>query len=101
MLAKFEPDFEALNDLSKMFDIMQEQANSFEGTLIIDTDNIKENLENFNTKFETNFSLTTTNEEYQEYFNNEYTNFIQEHLTEKFDYKKHFNDVYLGYAHID
>lgn len=100
-MGEFYAGFDGLNELSEMFDNMQKQANSFEGTLNIDVEKIRENLEKFNIEFETNFSLSTTNEEYQEYFNNEYISFMQEHLTDNFNYKEHFNDVYLGYAYID
>lgn len=100
-MSKFDANIDNLNDLIEMFDNMQNQASSIEGTLTINVLNIKNNLERFNREFETNFSLDTTEDEYQEYFSNEYTSFIQEHLTDNVDCKEHFNSVYLEYAHID
>ena len=100
-MAKFDSNLNSLDELTEMFDNMQKQVNSFKGTLNIDINKIKENLDSFNHDFDTNFSLGTSNEEYQEYFNDEYISFMQEHLTDNVDYKQHFNDVYLGYAHID
>lgn len=100
-MAKFDSNLNSLDELTEMFNNIQNQVDSFEGTLTIDIDNIRENLDSFNSEFDTNFSLNTLVEEYQEYFKDEYISFMQEHLTDIFDYKQHFNDVYLGYAHFD
>lgn len=100
-MSKLNVNFDDLNELSKMFENMQNQANSFDCNIVIYVDNIKKNLNHFNKEFETNFSLNTTDEEYQEYFNDKYISFMQEHLIDNFNYKNHFNDVYVGYAHID
>ena len=100
-MSKLNVNFDGLNELSKMFENMQNQANSFDCNITIYVDNIKKNLDHFNKEFETNFSLNTTDEEYQDYFNDKYISFMQEHLIDDFNYKNHFNDVYVGYAHID
>lgn len=77
------------------------QANKFDGKLNINIENLMANLDNFNADFGTNFTKDTSIETLQEYFQDEYISFMQEHLTDNIDYKEHFNDVYLGYAHID
>lgn len=100
-MAKLNNSLDGLNDLIEMFDNMQNKASSIEGTLTINTINIKNNLERFNREFETNFSLDTTDDELQEYFSDEYTSLIQEHLVDNIDCKYCFNDIYLDYAHIE
>lgn len=77
------------------------QANKFDGKLNINVENIMANLNNFNADFDTNFTKDTSIETLQEYFQEEYVSFMQEHLTDNVDYKAHFNDVYINYAHID
>lgn len=89
------------NDLSNMLDNVLKQANSFDGKLIISIENIRNNLDTFNKEFDTNFSDNTSEEDYRKYFQEEYINLMQEHLTDNIDYKAHFNDVFVNYAHIE
>lgn len=100
-MATFDTNIEGLNELSKMFDNAIKQANSFEGKLIINIENIKNNINSFNNDFDTSFNSNTSKEELQEYFQNEYISLMQEHLTDTVDYKAHFNNIYINYAHIE
>lgn len=94
-------DLSGLEDLMSSLDNVLNQANNFEGELTINLDNLVNNIDNFNHDFDTSFSKDTTIEEFQEYFRDEYVSLMQDHLTDNFDYKAHFNDIYLNYAHIE
>lgn len=89
------------DDLMDSLNNVFNQAENSEGKLIVNIENLMNNLDTFNADFDTNFTKDTSLEELQEYFQNEYVSLMQEHLTDNIDYKEHFNDVYLNYAHID
>ncbi len=99
-MATFSPNIDGLNELSAMFDNMLNQSNSFEGELIINIENIKDNIDSFNNDFDTCFNENTSKDEIQEYFQEEYISLIQEHLTDTVDCKTYFNNIYTNYAHI-
>lgn len=98
-MANFELD--GLEELMGTLDNVLNQANSFEGKLVIDIKKIKKNIDSFNADFDTNFTIDSSEEDFQEYFQDEYVSLMQEHLTDNVDYKEHFNFVFLDYAHID
>lgn len=100
-MASFNPNIEGLNELSDMFDNILNQANSFEGELVINIENIKNNIDSFNDNFDTSFSKNTSEDELQKYFQEEYISLMQEHLTDNVNYKAHFNNIYTNYAHIE
>lgn len=89
------------DDLINNLNNVLSQANKFDGKLNINIEHLMNNLDNFNADFDTNFTKDTPIETLQEYFQDEYISFMQEHLTDNINYKEHFNDVYLEYAHID
>lgn len=89
------------DDLVNSLNNVLNQANSLNGKLVINLDNLVNNIDNFNSDFDTNFTKDTSVEEFQEYFQDEYISLMQEHLTDNVDYKAHFNDIYLDYAHIE
>lgn len=60
LLARFDANLNSLDELTEMFDNMQKKVNSFECTLNIDIDKIKEDLDSFNHDFDTKFSLNTS-----------------------------------------
>lgn len=89
------------DDLIHSLNNVFNQAENFEGKLIVNIENVMSNLDTFNADFDTNFTKDTSLEKLQEYFQNEYISLMQEHLTDNIDYKEHFNNIYLNYAHID
>lgn len=89
------------DDLINNINNVLNQAEKFDGKLTVNVENLINNLEDFNADFDTSFTKDTTIEELQEYFKEEYLSYMQEHLTDNIDYKAHFNEVYLNYAHIE
>lgn len=89
------------DDLMNSLNNVLNQVEGFEGNLTINVENIMSNLDSFNNDFNTNFNKDTSSEELQKYFQDEYISLMQEHLTDDIDYKEHFNDIYLNYAHIE
>ncbi len=89
------------NDLIDGLNNVLNQANNLDGKLFVNIENLVNNLDAFNSDFGTHFTKNTSIEDFQEYFQNEYIDFMQEHLTDSVDYKAHFNEVYLNYAHIE
>lgn len=100
-MSNFKIKVKGLDKLSKSLKNMEKQANSFNGTLKIDVDNIKNNISSFNSNFGTDFTTETSNEDFQQYFNDKYVELMSKHITDTFNYKAHFNKTYLDYAHID
>lgn len=94
-------DLSGFDDLINSLNNVLNQAENFEGKLVVNVENLMNNLDTFNADFDTNFTKDTSLEELQEYFQDEYISLMQEHLTDNIDYKEHFNDIYLNYAHID
>lgn len=89
------------DEIFTMFDNALNQSKSFEGKLTINIENLISNIDSFNSDFDTNFTVKTPIEDFQEYFQEEYTSLFQEHLTDGIDYKSHFNSIYENYAHIE
>lgn len=89
------------DDLINSLNNTLNQAKKFEGKLTVSIENIINNLDTFNAENNTDFTKDTSLEELQEFFQDEYVSLMQEHLTDGIDYKEHFNDIYLNYAHID
>lgn len=98
---KYMSNLSGFDDLINNLNNVLSQANKFDGKLNINIEHLMNNLDNFNADFDTNFTKDTPIETLQEYFQDEYISFMQEHLTDNINYKEHFNDVYLEYAHID
>lgn len=88
-------------DLMNNLDNVLNQAESFEGKLIVNVENLMNHLDSFNSDFGTKFTKDTSLEELQEYFQDQYVSLMQEHFIDNVDYKQHFNDIYLNYAHIE
>lgn len=89
------------DDLMNSLNNVLNQAENFKGKLTVNIENLMNNLDTFNADFDTNFTKDTSLEELQDYFQDEYVSLMQEHLTDNVNYKEHFNDIYLNYAHID
>ena len=100
-MAKFEIDFEGLNELQEILENMQNQSDNLTGNLSINTDLIMQNIDSFNQRFNTSFSANITNSDLQDYFEQEYLNIYEKHCTDTINYKDEFNAKFHNYAHID
>ena len=96
-----------MSNLSGFDDIMNSlnnvlnQVDNFDGKLTVYIENLVNNIDSFNSDFDTHFTKNTSIDDFQEYFRDEYISFMQEHLTDEFDYKTHFNETYSNYARIE
>lgn len=101
MMAKFGLEISGLDELSKQLENMENNISNAEGNLSIEKDNILNNIDSFNKTYRTNFSSLTTDDEFIEYFNEQYTSLIQKHIADKVNFKNKFNNKFNGFAHIE
>ena len=92
---------EGLNELQNTLNNLQNQAGSVDCELHIDTNSIIKNVNSFNETFSTNFSESTSQDEFSDYFKEEYMSLFTKHLLDNVDFKNEFNNKFTGYAHID
>lgn len=90
-----------LDSLKKEIENIKKQTKRADGGIKIDISNITNNLDSFNMIFKTNFTKETTEKEFVEYFQDQFTKLIQKHLYDTYDYVSDFNQKYQDYAHFE
>lgn len=74
--------------------------NNFNGKLYINIDNLLDNIERFNAEYEVHFSSSTTIEEVQDFFKNEYISLYNESMPNQFTASERFNDLFMPFAYM-
>ncbi len=100
-MSKFGLKISGFDKLSKQLENMKNNISNFDANLSIEKDNILNNINSFNHTFNTNFDVSTSDDEFINYFNNQYTALVQKHITDKVDCKNKFNTKFNGFAHLD